>query len=263
MIDNYIYKFINYEDEIIYIGKTGNIKKRMKQHFGPKPHLPKECYEQVYKIYYASVNSKYNAEFLETFFINKYHPIYNTDKKYKKDENDLKVAIDEPYWNELLFLRTKTKNYLPSIEFLDIYPPYFKKGLMLNESIEIAFNYNFSKINYYSFEFNHLCPSFLKLLNDNTKQIKELYKYAKLHINREECNIDESLTTPQEEQMNEHYLAFNLDKIKELSKIAPDFNLMLKYKFIECLTKDIFIVKMITPFLLKSVEENIKRTQCP
>lgn len=262
MIDNYIYKFINYEGNIIYVGKTGDIKKRMKQHFGPRPHLPKECYEQVYKIYYASVSSKYNAEFLETFFINKYHPIYNTDKKYKEDENDLKVDIKEPEWKELLFLRAKTKNHLPSIDFLDTNPPYFKKGIIINESIEIAFSYNFSKLNYYHYEFKHLCPTFLHLLKEDTKQIKELYKYAKLHINIEECNLDESLTTPIEKQIEEHYLAFNLGKIKELSKIVPDFNLMLKYGFAECLAEDIFIVKMITPFLLRQVEKNIKNTQC-
>ena len=59
---SFIYKFINYDGDIIYIGKTNDIKKRMKQHFSSQAHLPKECYEQVFKIYYANVTSQYNAE---------------------------------------------------------------------------------------------------------------------------------------------------------------------------------------------------------
>ena len=51
---SFIYKFISYDGDIIYIGKTNDIKKRMKQHFGPYPHLPKECYEQVEKILFGS-----------------------------------------------------------------------------------------------------------------------------------------------------------------------------------------------------------------
>ena len=42
----YVYIFKNYYDEIIYVGKTKNIKNRMKQHF-TGGHLPEECYEQV------------------------------------------------------------------------------------------------------------------------------------------------------------------------------------------------------------------------
>ena len=58
---NYLYYFLDYNNTIIYIGKTGNIKRRMKEHF-LQGHLPKECYDNVYQIMYACVNdSKYDT----------------------------------------------------------------------------------------------------------------------------------------------------------------------------------------------------------
>ena len=40
---NCVYRFINKENEIIYIGKSKNLEKRLKGH----DHLPNKCYEEI------------------------------------------------------------------------------------------------------------------------------------------------------------------------------------------------------------------------
>lgn len=122
---DYVYKFINYSDEIIYIGKTGNIKKRMNQHF-LRGHLPDECYQNVKQIFFCLVDGKTNTEIMETFLINKYHPVFNTDKKFSEDVNrhiDGNVLLNEPEWREL-------------------YIDYCDNGLLVSESPILPQYYN-------------------------------------------------------------------------------------------------------------------------
>lgn len=83
----YIYFFYNTEREIIYIGKTIALRKRMYQHFS-KDLLEFEPWRAnidksnilTFKCY-----SLTDLELYETYFINKYRPLYNKDKVY----NDL------------------------------------------------------------------------------------------------------------------------------------------------------------------------------
>lgn len=251
---NFVYKFINYDNEIIYIGKTSDIKKRMKQHFSSHAHLPKECYEQVYKIYFSNVNSKYNAEILETLLINKYSPIFNKDKKYQKDVSDINIDAAEPEWKELHFLKSITQNNLPNIEFLTSYPPYINRRLMPQECMKKALDYNFRKIQCYKYEFEHACPNILKRIG--LKQIMNLYEYASRNLNLRESNIDEYVRATPEEQFKENYIAFNLENMKNVLLLMPDFDLLLKYGIIENLDKNIFIVHFLTYDFLKSLERN-------
>ena len=47
----YVYKFSDFNNNVIYVGKTNNIYNRMKQHFEGNGHLPMECYSSV-KIFF-------------------------------------------------------------------------------------------------------------------------------------------------------------------------------------------------------------------
>lgn len=81
----YVYKFINYENEIIYCGRTNNIDRRMtKEHFTKTGHLPEECYSQVKEIWYAKLESKAMMKIYEMYYINKWQPYYNQKDKYDK-----------------------------------------------------------------------------------------------------------------------------------------------------------------------------------
>lgn len=106
---NYIYKFIDYSGNVIYIGKTKNIKHRMMQHFSISHnksdkvftgHLPDECYQSVKMVKYAYVDNQLNAELYETYLINKYKPKYNTDKLYK-ETCFTELNFSEPIWHSI------------------------------------------------------------------------------------------------------------------------------------------------------------------
>lgn len=74
----YIYKFLDENNEIIYVGKTRDINSRMSTHFGSNGHLTAECYNNVKKIMYFTCNSGADMDILERYYINKIKPKYNT-----------------------------------------------------------------------------------------------------------------------------------------------------------------------------------------
>ena len=86
----YVYRFIS-KDEIIYVGQTMNIKKRMHQHFnGKQGHLKKECYQITNRVEYIELSNKTEMNIAEVYFINKYKPKYNSADKYE----DTGIALD-------------------------------------------------------------------------------------------------------------------------------------------------------------------------
>ena len=91
-MDFYVYRFLDVENQIIYVGKTNNIKNRMRQHFGKNGHLPEECYEQVSLVECIELDSESDMSVLELYFINKWKPVYNSSKKYS---SIMSIEIDE------------------------------------------------------------------------------------------------------------------------------------------------------------------------
>ena len=79
----YVYRFLDSEGNIIYVGRTTNIYYRMSQHFGSKGHLPKKAYEEVEKIEYTILDNETAMIICEIYFINKNKPKYNTSDLYR------------------------------------------------------------------------------------------------------------------------------------------------------------------------------------
>lgn len=48
----YVYRFLDKANQIVYIGKTGHLEKRITEHFSKQGHLTEEQYKQVEKIEY-------------------------------------------------------------------------------------------------------------------------------------------------------------------------------------------------------------------
>ena len=94
----YVYRFLDVYDNVIYwyVGYTGQkMGERMNQHF-TKGHLPKECYSSVAKIEYIKWKTKSDAQVMEVYYINKYHPKFN---KLDKQGDRLNIQIeDEKEW---------------------------------------------------------------------------------------------------------------------------------------------------------------------
>ena len=94
----YVYRFLDVYDNVIYwyVGYTGQtMAKRISQHF-TKGHLPKKCYKSIARIDYIKWDSKSDAQVMEVYYINKYHPKFN---KLDKQGDRLNIQIeDEKEW---------------------------------------------------------------------------------------------------------------------------------------------------------------------
>lgn len=64
--------------EIVYVGKTTNIKNRINQHFSRQGHLGKNEYESIKYIEYIELPTKIDMDIVELYYINKWNPRYNT-----------------------------------------------------------------------------------------------------------------------------------------------------------------------------------------
>lgn len=71
---NCVYRFLNKNNEVIYIGKASDLKQRMWNH----GHLPEECYKERIKIEFCMFDTKGDMDFAERYFIPKIKPKYNT-----------------------------------------------------------------------------------------------------------------------------------------------------------------------------------------
>lgn len=97
---NCIYRFLNKQGEVLYIGSTKRLKFRMKSHFSKVSHLPKDLYSNIHKIeYYSFKDNSANMYMYEVFYINKYTPTYN-----KKDKGErLTLELPDIKWEDFDF----------------------------------------------------------------------------------------------------------------------------------------------------------------
>ena len=91
----YTYRFKDINNNVIYVGFTGQtMAERMNQHF-TKGHLPAECYKSVASIEYMKWKTKSDAQVMEVYFINKYKPKFN---KLNKKSDALTINLGEENW---------------------------------------------------------------------------------------------------------------------------------------------------------------------
>lgn len=79
---NGIYVMLDDLGICLYVGKTKNLLKRLRQH---RKHS--KFYRSVYQIEFYVNSNEYEKEMLETFLINQLKPIYNKAKTYYKQED--------------------------------------------------------------------------------------------------------------------------------------------------------------------------------
>ena len=96
-----IYRFLDIDNNVIYIGKTERLRYRMNQHLSNIGHLPKECYEMTKKIQFMSMKSTVLMDMREMYYINLYKPKFNSSLAVSTLPE--KQCITAPYTNLLLF----------------------------------------------------------------------------------------------------------------------------------------------------------------
>ncbi|NLB12039.1 GIY-YIG nuclease family protein, partial [Candidatus Dojkabacteria bacterium] len=82
-----IYKFLDKEKEILYIGKATNLKNRVRSYFSSnlydRPRI-KQIIPLIHSIEVIETNNEIESLVLESILIKKYKPLYNTEKKDDK-----------------------------------------------------------------------------------------------------------------------------------------------------------------------------------
>ncbi|HEY6506145.1 MAG TPA: excinuclease ABC subunit UvrC [Chitinophagaceae bacterium] len=81
-----IYKYFNTENELIYVGKAKNIRKRVSSYFSKTftSYKTHELVKRIARIEFTIVNSEQDAFLLENSLIKQYQPIFNINLKDDK-----------------------------------------------------------------------------------------------------------------------------------------------------------------------------------
>ncbi|UUV46551.1 nucleotide excision repair endonuclease [Bacillus phage vB_BanS-Thrax3] len=91
----YVYRFLNKFNQVIYIGRTNNLKRRLEQeHFSKEGHLPRECYDECAVVEYMELSSESEMKIYELYLINKYNPRYNV---MENRNDDFKFILEEQW----------------------------------------------------------------------------------------------------------------------------------------------------------------------
>lgn len=93
----YVYRFLDKDDNTIYIGRTKNLERRLTQeHFTSYGHLSKNCYDECESIEYMEFDVETEMKIYELYFINYYNPKYNV----MENKNDNFTFSLEEHWTE-------------------------------------------------------------------------------------------------------------------------------------------------------------------
>ena len=103
---SYCYRFKDINGNVIYVGKTVDINKRMAQHFRGKGHLDKECYKSVARIEYQKYKTESDALIYETYYITKYSPKYN---KLGQSRDKPTIQLEEKEWKTYQVLKNQVE----------------------------------------------------------------------------------------------------------------------------------------------------------
>ena len=95
-----VYKFLDKDNNIIYIGKSKRLEARMITHFN-NGHLTDECYNSVQSVFYCSFTSITDMDIYEIYLIDKYKPIYNTVFRYEVNEQS-SIKLPDLQWMKYL-----------------------------------------------------------------------------------------------------------------------------------------------------------------
>ena len=212
-----VYQFFNKENNIIYVGKAKNLKKRVSSYFQKsiKSRKTINLVKNIDKIEHAVVYSESDALLLENSLIKKNQPKYNIllrdDKTYPwicvKNERFPRIYLTRkvisdgseyfgPYTNvkyvyillnlinNLYPIRSSNYNFSPNKlkkinvpVFLNIYK---KKG----QSIILNFSYEKAKDSLSEENYNENISSIKKILKGNLKDVRNLLKERMLEFSK-------------------------------------------------------------------------------
>lgn len=132
----YIYRYV-YKNEIVYVGQTQNLEKRILQHSEETRFLG------LKKIQYFIVDSKEKADANERYFILKYHPPLNRTFHQPKNQE---LIIYNPVWIKYNYKGSYSIPYIQNkrslkreqiLQNYSYYPLDFKNSKKGNRTLDV------------------------------------------------------------------------------------------------------------------------------
>lgn len=94
----YLYRFLDKDNNVIYIGKTNNINRRiLREHFTNNTHLHADCYSETEKVEFIKLQNESEQVVYEASLINLERPKYN---KQFNDNGKINIEIPHFEWAE-------------------------------------------------------------------------------------------------------------------------------------------------------------------
>jgi len=121
--------------EILYIGKAGNLRERVKNHFQQPTYKDYLFLDEVEKIGYIKTNSEIEALILEANLIKKYQPKFNVI--WKDDKNYFFVGITKEDFPRIFITHQPQKLINSSTHQLITYIGPFVDGKALKQTLKI------------------------------------------------------------------------------------------------------------------------------
>lgn len=123
-LKNCVYRLIDKKSNILYVGKSKNLKNRIRNNSHTSKHLSSECYNQTSLIEYIKFDYENDMDFAEQYYIQKYKPKYNTI--YQKKQITIDVPeLDKKTWS-IFYIDKNTADKQLSDFYNNLYGEKFK-----------------------------------------------------------------------------------------------------------------------------------------
>lgn len=158
----YIYKHLNSDMEVIYVGQSKNIKNRTNEHKSTS-----SWNKEIYKIVYAEVSDKMLMNLYEKYYISKHLPKYNT-KDTKCEYSRFFTSLEELHFEEYIEIlkpikekHIKTKNIKNKKTFSESFEEYYKNSIKMLNDFKNEFNNTGRVVNGFAYIDNYIDCNFI------------------------------------------------------------------------------------------------------
>jgi len=128
-----VYLFKNQKEEIIYVGRSINLKKRLENYLHPKYFKTISLVKEAKSVSFKTTKNFLDAVILEANLIKKYEPKYNV--REKDSRSFVYIVIPKKPWTYPMLVRGKQlEKYSPKKTKAEIFGPFQSLGLTKNLS---------------------------------------------------------------------------------------------------------------------------------
>ena len=223
-----VYKHLDNEENIIYIGKSKSLLHRQRQH-----SKNAEWFDEIDSIEYCALDSKIEMDIMELYLINTLNPKYN--KKDKREDKFGSVNVSELKWlefdmSEIEVNENKNKSKV-SLSFEYVHEKFIERYIKKCSHYSlISDNNTFGTIEKINFE--------NMLIVDGDDKTVHTFKDIILYKNFYDC--ENATIIDADDDHDDYYCLFNSDNEKLI------FKNITKCKYHECNEIKLFKKRVLT-----------------